>query len=147
MSKQEKKRAKSYRVVTEEEFRQLGATMMNHDPEGRSERVFLRRWMFFFGVEPDVVIDAWERIHTGAVHDGDLAFAKPEHLLWALLFLKKYGAEEDMSSIAGGVDETTFRKWSKLFVARISFLQDEVVSETHGCVLLLLDATYISFSL
>ena len=73
------------------DFRRLGGVIMDQDPEGKSERLFKRRWMSFFGVEPDVVAAAWNLLEIAVNDPDDLEMngARPEHLLWALLFLKK----------------------------------------------------------
>lgn len=133
MSTSTAKRARVLVPVSEEDFQSIGGAIMGRDPEGKSHTVFMRRWLSFFGVEPVVCVDAWTRLRV-LVNDPDdpeLAYAKPEHLLWGLLFLKKYGSEEEMSRIAGAdahaVDEKTFRKWSKIFVERLSFLLFDVV--------------------
>jgi len=45
------------------------------------------------------------------------------------MFLKLYfKSETGMASLAGGVDEKTFCKWTRIFIHRISFLYDDVVS-------------------
>ena len=49
------------------------------------------------------------------------------HLLWALMFLKLYCSEAVLSSLAGGVHEQTFRKWSWYFVHEIANLQYKVI--------------------
>jgi hypothetical protein len=119
MSIPAKKKSKVTVTVTEDEMKRLGGEMMGQDPEGRSESIFLRRWLSFFGVEPIVCAETWNTLKI-AVNDPDdpeLENSRPEHLLWALLFLKKYGSEADMAHIAGGdsvVDEKTFRKWQYL---------------------------------
>lgn len=110
---------------------------MNRDPEGRSEAVFERRFLSFFGVELVVVAQVWELLLVPAAPEDDpeLNGARPEHLLWALLFLKKYGDESEHAALCGAakgaVDEKTFRKWSKIFVNRISWLICDIVSNNR----------------
>jgi hypothetical protein len=53
-----------------------------------------------------------------------------KHILWALLFLTVYDTEHNSSQRLGNVDEKTYRKWSKLSVAAISYLECKVLS-TH----------------
>ena len=116
--------------VTESQIEQLGGEIMARDPEGRSQSVFRIRFLSFFGVDLAVVVAAWDLIGVPYYHDGDLSHAKPEHILWALLLLKKYGDESEMATLAGGgvaVDEKTFRKWSKIFVHRIASIKYDVV--------------------
>ena len=52
-----------------------------------------------------------------------------EHFLWALMFMKIYGKERNLCTLAGGVDKKTFRKWAWLFVVAIAYLEAEVVSK------------------
>jgi len=118
--------------ATEDLFRKLGGEIMGRDPEGRSEKIFMVRWMSFFGVSPLVCLETRNLIGVTVDAVDDLASAKPEHLLWALLFLKKYGDESEMARLVGAdrgaVDEKTFRKWSKIFIIRIACLVCDVVS-------------------
>ena len=53
----------------------------------------------------------------------------PCKFLWALMFMKIYGKERNLYSLAGGVDKKTFRKWAWLFVVAIAYLEAEVVSK------------------
>jgi hypothetical protein len=119
--------------VTEEQFKRLGGEIMGRDPEGRSESVFLTRWLSFFGVDPAVVVELWDLIEVPFFDPGgELSHAKPEHLLWALLFLRKYGDESEMAALCGAekgaVDEKTLRKWRTIFVKCIASLKYNVVS-------------------
>ena len=77
-----------------------------------------------------VCVETWTRMKV-AVNDPDdpeLNGATPRHLLWALLFLKKYGDEAEMATLAG-CDEKTFRKWSEIFVIRVASLIGDVVRD------------------
>jgi len=92
-------------------------------------------FLSFFGVDPVVVVRAWDMIQVPFFHDGDLSHAQPKHILWALLFLKKYGDESEMAALCGedgrAVDEKTFRKWCSIFVCYIASLKQDVVSSAH----------------
>ena len=131
------KRAKITILVTEDEFRQIGSEIMGRSLESRSEAVFERRWMSFFGVDAVVCVDAWTRIgiDINNPQEPEDKSAEPAHFLWGLLFLKKYGSKEDLSVLAGAVNEKTFRKWSSIFVTKISKLMCEVVSFVVPCFL------------
>lgn len=83
--------------------------------------------MAFFGVTVATAVDAWTRIEV-VFDDPVFNGAKCFHILWALLFLKLYIAEEALASKAGAGKEQTFRKWIHLFGERISFLIFDVVS-------------------
>ena len=50
-------------------------------------------------------------------------------MLWGLMFLKIYASEGVLATLAGGVDEKTFRKWAWRFVDAIADLEDDVVSQ------------------
>jgi hypothetical protein len=120
--------------VTSLQFQSLGGSIIGCDLEGKSAKVFEDR-VSFFGVTPAVCVQVWNLLQFPVLQSAtnDLAYAKPaEHLLWALLFLKKYGDEREMSLIAGGkdgpVNEKTFRKWSHIFVSFIAGLLYDVVS-------------------
>ena len=122
---------------------------MGRDPEGRSQAIFLTRWLSFFGVDPAVVVELWDMIEVPFFDPGgELSHAQPKHLLWALLFLRKYGDESEMAALcgdfnSGAIDEKTFRKWRTIFVKRIASLKYNVVSTVaaslfSNCLLLLL---------
>jgi hypothetical protein len=79
---------------------------MGRDPEGRSGSVFLTRWLSFFGVDPVVVVLLWNMIGVPFFDTGDLSHAKPEHLLWGFLFLRKYGDESGLAARCGNKPST-----------------------------------------
>lgn len=82
-----------------------------------------RRFRSFFGVSPAVCSLVWDTIGTNLPRGG-----MPEHLLWALMFLKIYSTEHVHCSFAK-CDEKTYRKWSWCFVMLIADLN--VVSMLH----------------
>ena len=51
-----------------------------------------------------------------------------EHMLWALMYLKVYGRQKTMCTLAGGVNADTYMKWVMLFVTSIAYLEGFVVS-------------------
>ena len=55
-----------------------------------------------------------------------------EGYLWGLLLLMCYNKTSVNCSLASGVDEDTFCKWSWWFVYQISFLEEKVVSGDRG---------------
>jgi hypothetical protein len=70
----------------------------------------------------------WRKLHKS----GWLEFAgsrgpKPEHLLWAFMWLKAYHTE-DIGSALAGVDEKTFREKVWFYVEGIARLDTDVVS-------------------
>ena len=55
-----------------------------------------------------------------------------QHILWALMFLKTYWKESTLSTMAGGVDEKTWRKLYWPMVQAIANFEPIVVS-CHNC--------------
>ena len=86
-----------------------------------------RRFRATFGTNPYVCSKIWRLLHEGGILPRK---GKPEHLLWALMFMKLYGSETIHASLTG-TNETTFRKWSWLFVSAIADL--DVVSNAACC--------------
>jgi hypothetical protein len=111
--------------VTPDDYKQLGSDIMTRSTGGSSP-VFERRWIAHFGVEVFVCVDVWKRLRINKEGPEN---AEPKHLLWALLLLKQYGTESDLAGKCEGVDEQTFRKWSWIFIEKISYLEHEVVSQ------------------
>ena len=95
------------------EIDKLGMTMMQRSNSGSSETRD-RRFRSHFGVTPEICGHIWD-----ALLDLPKA-AEKMHLLWGLMFLMLYGTESVNASMAGGVDESTFRNWSWFFVEAIS---------------------------
>lgn len=128
-----KKKPKLSTDVSAEDFKELGAKLMKRPASG-SEKVFYERWTAFFYAGPEACERAWSLLAADA--DGvdpdapDDKIGEPVHVLWALMLLKTYGTEVELSSICG-VDEDTFRKWAWHYIEKISYLEDEVVSD-HG---------------
>lgn len=77
-----------------------------------SDRIFRS----FFGATPSVCSILWSLLKPQERETND-----PNHLLWALVFLKVYGTEEVNSSLVGTTVKT-FRKWSLHMVRCISEL-------------------------
>jgi hypothetical protein len=79
-----------------------------------------------FGTSPAICAALWHKLEPETTM---LKGARPMHLLWALMLMKIYATEAVLSVIAGGVDESTFRKWSWEFVEAVSYLESSVVSD------------------
>src|SRR5687768_8491231 len=75
----------------------------------------LRRFSAAFGATPLLCSRLWLLIGSDNNNQPHLRTARPKHLLWALLFLKQYKCTE-LNCGSAGVDETTYRKWSWIFV-------------------------------
>jgi hypothetical protein len=107
------------------DFSLIGAELMGRDSSHGSALTFDRRFRSTFGTSPDVCAVIWNMLdpYNTIAHEG----TSPQHLLWALMFMKMYAKESVRCSMAGGVDEKTLRKWVWIFVIEISFLEPYVV--------------------
>jgi hypothetical protein len=105
-------------------FLDLGNKMMKRHNKLASESE-KRRFHATFGTGAEICSLLWAKIDFSTVPLG----AKPKHLLWGLMFLKLYCSESVHCTIAGGVDETTFRKWSWIFVEAIAVLHEDLVRD------------------
>ena len=78
----------------------------------------------FFGCGPLVACNLWQLLfeHDLIPTGGDL-----KYFLWTLMFLKVYGKQRTMSTLAG-VDKKTFEKWVWLFINSFVDLGKYVVS-------------------
>jgi len=86
---------------TADEFEALGFDMIGCKRKG-SWKSRSRRFKAHFGAEPDVIVNTWVLLHkTGWLFYAGVRGPKPVHLLWALLFLRRYGTEETMATITG----------------------------------------------
>lgn len=81
-----------------------------------SRETTLNRFRALFGVTPLTCAIIWNRLRTVIPEGGS-----PNHLLWALLFMKIYATEHVNRSLTGA-DEKTLRKWIWTFVELISNL-------------------------
>lgn len=89
----------------------------------RSLHTDLDKFRSFFGTWPCICAELWRRIQPYEnVHPKTLA----KHLLWALLLMNCYAIETVNGSLVG-VDEDTFRKWTKPWVIAISNLSMELI--------------------
>ena len=108
-----------------------------------------RRWRALFGATPYVCAKVWILIDTP--NNKRLpSNAQRKHLMWALLFLREYEVEESHACLTG-VDEDTFRKWQKIFVEELTFLEcriilwkDRKVNDIYNDALTSVDGTDIS---
>ena len=90
----------------------------------KDERLFRS----LFGCHPQLCVDIWKLC---AWKQG----TTPKHLLWALLFLKTYGTEDVICSLAG-CSRKTFRRWLWPTVKSIADSKRKVVSATSVSTLL-----------
>lgn len=97
-------------------FWNVGLSYTNHKLEN-SKRTGLRVFRSFYGCSPQVCSKIWSLIEKTAP-----VASRPKHLLWCLLFLKRYNTEHVNSAITH-VDEKTFRGWVWIFVRLLADLK------------------------
>ena len=79
----------------------------------------------FFGCSLSVASEVWDMLQSKNLSPED---GTTSQYLWALMFMKIYGKEKNLCTLAGGVDKKTFRKWAWVFVNAIAKLEGDVVS-------------------
>jgi hypothetical protein len=112
---------------TPEDIIRCGRDIMHRDPfkikaQATEESLFRS----LFGCAPAVALTVWTMVSDDA--EALPIGATMLHFLWALLFLKVYGNQATLLSLAGRPDDKTFRKWVWIFIPRIANLQTQVVS-------------------
>ena len=115
------KRTRSQSTVTDE-FEQIGMTMMKRRTGG-SAQTRNRRFRSHFGVTPEICAHVWGLLDPTTLPE----HTEKKHLLWGLMFLMLYETESVNCTMAGGVDEKTFRHWSWFLVDEVSMLEANVV--------------------
>ncbi len=97
-----------------------------------SELKDARLFREFFGTSVRVVEIIWELVVRDKLRP---IGRRPEHLLWALYFMKVYPKQGPGCSVvgvsAGAVDPKTHRKWVWAYIEAITELVDVVVSLLH----------------
>ena len=96
-------------------FWDIGLKITKHDKDG-SRALGYRKFRAFFGTSTLVCVVVWNLLFVHRPRK-----SKPEHLLWALLLLKRYDIES-VNAVLVGVSEKTFRKWSHRFIFLLSNL-------------------------
>ena len=99
---------------------------------GGSQSEFDKRWKALFCVDSTTAAGCWTRLDV-AVDDPDMNCAQPCHLIFASLSLKKGTSLADFSKDFG-CDEGTFDMWSQIFVHRMPFLANDVLSTSRFAV-------------
>ena len=77
----------------------------------------------FFSTSPCICAELWHRIDP---YENIHPKTKAVHLLWALLLMTNYSIEAVNAALVG-CDEDTFRKWTMLWIAKISLLSLELI--------------------
>ena len=121
------RRQKLSTPVTLDEIKRRGGEITGRIPAFGSHRVFLDKFISFFGVNPEVVLQAWALLARSFPDEDDIKKGGPERLLWALMLLKQSAAMTFLTK-AAGCDEKTFRRWAWSYIKLLSYLQEQVVS-------------------
>lgn len=103
-------------LIIEKLFWQRGHRITGHKLKS-SVNLGMRRFKAFFGVTPKVCGVIWNMLKNEKPDK-----AKPEHLLWALNFLRQYEGEHTRSALFKA-DEKTIRKWTWCFIELIAGME------------------------
>ena len=111
---------------TLEDVYAIGRDMMNRSSkEMGAMEAEERRFRDLFGVGAMVALACFEWLnHSDLLPEGGTLL----HLLWTLCFLKVYPTETPLSSLCGGADPKTIRKWVWLFIGALASLEGCLVS-------------------
>jgi len=114
-----------------EQFRTWGRDIIDaRQVAGRNRRRSAeresRRFKAFFSVKAERASEVWSLLIGYGLCP---AKAEPQHLLWALLFLKLY-ATEDVNESLIGHDSNTVRKWTWIMVEALHDLSKKLVRIT-----------------
>jgi len=112
-------------MASVETFWKAGHKITGHDIDG-SLNTGYRKFRAFFGTSPLVCAVAWDIISMARPRK-----STPQHLLWALLLLKRYDIESINATLVG-VSDKTFRKWSHIFINLLADML--VVSEIYSSI-------------
>ena len=106
----------------------------DHGVKKRSRKTMVRIFIDHFGMEPEIISSVWMRLNLSPSIKIPKN-SKPQHLLWAFLFMKVYSTENVLTGIAGGVDPKSFRKWRNIFIKAVSKLFDQEVCVGCSCLI------------
>ena len=104
-------------------FWNVGHKITRHNMKG-SISLGYRTFRAFFGTSPMVCVAVWDLLLIYRPKK-----STPEHLLWALMLLKRYNIESFNAALVG-VSEKTFRKWSHIFIRLLANMP--VVKKIHS---------------
>ena len=94
-----------------------------------TDNIATHRFKTTFGTTEDVVaLELWPVIHPRIFTILGMKNFQPIHLLWGLMFLRKYYTEEEGAQIVGVKSKFTYRKWAKAVIIQIAMMRPEVVS-------------------
>ena len=110
-------------------FKQKGLEILGVSKKCCSLKVRDRRFRSGFGTSSMVIAILWQASKDSI--NRRYADARDVHILWAFHFMKCYSTETvHVATLQQVGNEKTFCKWVWIFLKEISYLQEEVVSET-----------------
>lgn len=115
-------------LLSASEFEKLSVNLLRSTYGSKST---YRRFNNTFGITPRQVSVLWRNIaRKGFLEDLGPKSVKPIHLLWSLMFLRRYTGEESDAQRAGCC-ETTFRNWAWFYIECIAGLDSHFVRTVH----------------
>jgi hypothetical protein len=126
--------------LSAQDFFEIGMKQILNQQVGAHESS-RRKFVSTFGTDPIVVAVLWKLLSAQTPY---IQGCKPQHLLWALMFMKLY-SKETVLAVLSGSSEKTLRKWVWYFLRQISSLVPHVVSEfetVHRCLSLFFRFTH-----
>jgi hypothetical protein len=115
--------------VTRHDFEAIGFAIMRREHNRCSDKSRMHRFVSWFGAEPIYLSITWHKLAKSGWLEHAGREAKPEHLVWAFMWLNCYSTAE-IHSAQAGVDEKTLRDKVWFYVEGIARLDKILVSET-----------------
>jgi hypothetical protein len=126
-------------TYTQHDFEAIGFAIMRREHNRSSDKSRMHRFVSWFGAEPIYLSIAWHKLAKSGWLEHAGHKAKPEHLVWAFMWLNCYSTTE-IHSAQAGVDEKTFRDKVWFYVEGIARLDKSVVrKKSRLCVPLCFD--------
>jgi hypothetical protein len=114
-------------AVTWPDFEVIGFAIMHREHNRSSDKSRMHRFVSWFGAEPIYLSITWNKLVKSGWLKNAGREAKPEHLVWAFMWLKCYSTTE-IHSAQACVDEKSFRDKVWFYVEGIAHLDKSVVS-------------------
>ena len=127
MQRRERKKLRHAAKQKEDDFWEIGLSIMNCENSRASKKTLTKRFLSFLGAEPLYISMIWLLLEqSGWLRFG--AQIKECHLLWTFMFLKVYSTETVQARTVG-CDEKTFRERVWFLAEGIANLDTKLVSD------------------
>ena len=113
-------------TYTQHDFEAIGFAIMRREHNRSSDKSHMHRFVSWFGAQPIYLSITWHKLAKSGWLEHAGHKAKPEHLVWAFMWLNCYSTTE-IHSAQAGVDEKTFRDKVWFYVEGIAHLDKSVV--------------------